>query len=81
MVLLLLWVMMPTCLSTRFTLLVAMPNTSAPFSVGRIGAAALIAIDAVNNSTEILPGQLRETRTSSDFTTTPYVWIVIGFGL
>ncbi|XP_053474798.1 atrial natriuretic peptide receptor 1 [Ictalurus furcatus] len=55
-VLLLLLVMVPLCLSARFTLLLAMPNTSTPFSVGRIGAAALIAIDAVNNSTEILPG-------------------------
>ncbi|XP_060773170.1 atrial natriuretic peptide receptor 1 [Neoarius graeffei] len=54
-VLLLLLVMVPVCLSTRFTLLLAMPNISVPFSVGRIGAAALIAIDAVNNSTDILP--------------------------
>lgn len=59
-VLLPLWVMVPVCLSARFTLLLAMPNTSTPFSVGRIGAAALIAMDAVNNSTEILPGRLSE---------------------
>ncbi|GAA6098013.1 atrial natriuretic peptide receptor 1 isoform X2 [Tachysurus ichikawai] len=54
--LLLLVVMVSVCLSTRFTVLLAMPNTSTPFSVGRIGAAALIAVDTVNNSTRILPG-------------------------
>ncbi|XP_053086679.1 LOW QUALITY PROTEIN: atrial natriuretic peptide receptor 1 [Pangasianodon hypophthalmus] len=56
LLLLLVMVMVPVCLSAKFTLLLAMPNTSTPFSVGRIGAAALIAIEAVNNSTEILPG-------------------------
>ncbi|KAK3523212.1 hypothetical protein QTP86_022935 [Hemibagrus guttatus] len=50
-----------------------MPNTSTPFSVGRIGAAALIAIDAVNNSTAILPGWLWETGTGSDFTRTEMI--------
>ncbi|XP_027013905.2 atrial natriuretic peptide receptor 1 isoform X5 [Tachysurus fulvidraco] len=53
---LLVLVMVSVCLSTRFTVLLAMPNTSTPFSVGRIGAAALIAVDTVNNSTRILPG-------------------------
>ncbi|XP_072525797.1 atrial natriuretic peptide receptor 1 isoform X2 [Salminus brasiliensis] len=54
--LLLLLMVVPICLSSRFTLLLAMPNTSLAFSVGRIGAGALIAIDAINSSPELLPG-------------------------
>uniref|UniRef100_A0A8C9SDS6 Guanylate cyclase n=1 Tax=Scleropages formosus TaxID=113540 RepID=A0A8C9SDS6_SCLFO len=41
----------------NFTLLISMPNTSVPFSAGRIGAGALIAIDKVNLSPELLQGQ------------------------
>ncbi|KAJ8407535.1 hypothetical protein AAFF_G00273920 [Aldrovandia affinis] len=37
-----------------FTLLISMPNTSIPYSVGRIGAGALIAIDTVNRSPDLL---------------------------
>ncbi|XP_028832930.1 atrial natriuretic peptide receptor 1 [Denticeps clupeoides] len=44
----------------KFTLLLSMPNNSLPFSVGRIGAGALIAIDAVNNSPGLLPGHWLE---------------------
>ncbi|XP_062864408.1 atrial natriuretic peptide receptor 1 [Trichomycterus rosablanca] len=56
LVYLLLLLAMPICQGARFTLLLAMPNTSTYFSVGRIGAAALIAIDAVNRSPDLLPG-------------------------
>ncbi|KAI4903341.1 hypothetical protein NFI96_034376, partial [Prochilodus magdalenae] len=53
---LLLLLLPPLCLGTRFTLLLAMPNTSVAFSVGRIGAGALIAIDTINSSPDLLPG-------------------------
>ncbi|KAJ8335807.1 hypothetical protein SKAU_G00391490 [Synaphobranchus kaupii] len=43
-----------------FTLLLSIPNTSLPYSVGRIGAGALIAIDAVNRSPDLLPGHRLE---------------------
>ncbi|KAG5848363.1 hypothetical protein ANANG_G00097690 [Anguilla anguilla] len=43
-----------------FTLLLSMPNTSIPYSVGRIGAAALIAIDAINRSPDLLQGHRLE---------------------
>ncbi|XP_041912730.1 atrial natriuretic peptide receptor 1 [Alosa sapidissima] len=42
--------------SSKFTLLLSMPNTSIPFSVGRMGAGALIAIDTINSRPDILPG-------------------------
>ncbi|KAL2098238.1 hypothetical protein ACEWY4_007445 [Coilia grayii] len=41
---------------SRFTLLLSMPNTSTLFSVGRIGAGALIAIDTINNRAHLLAG-------------------------
>ncbi|XP_061102891.1 atrial natriuretic peptide receptor 1 [Conger conger] len=43
-----------------FTLLLSMPNTSLSFSVGRIGAGALVAIDAVNRSPDLLQGHRLE---------------------
>ncbi|XP_017564963.2 atrial natriuretic peptide receptor 1 [Pygocentrus nattereri] len=52
----LLLLMPPLCLGAKFTLLLALPNTSVAFSVGRIGAGALIAIDTINSSPELLPG-------------------------
>ncbi|XP_051982336.1 atrial natriuretic peptide receptor 1-like [Xyrauchen texanus] len=53
---LLLLAMVSLSLGTKFTLLISLPNTSTPFSVGRIGAGALIAISAVNSSPDLLPG-------------------------
>ncbi|KAL7855542.1 hypothetical protein AOLI_G00191460 [Acnodon oligacanthus] len=47
--------MPPLCLGAKFTLLLALPNTSVAFTVGRIGAGALIAIDTINSSPELLP--------------------------
>ncbi|XP_067106425.1 atrial natriuretic peptide receptor 1 [Osmerus mordax] len=47
----------------EFTLLLVLPNTSQPFSVGRIGAGALIAIDKVNQS----PGLLKGHRLKYDY--------------
>lgn len=43
-------------LGERFTLLISMPNTSIPFSTGRIGAGALIAVSSVNRSPDLLRG-------------------------
>ncbi|XP_048851456.1 atrial natriuretic peptide receptor 1 isoform X3 [Brienomyrus brachyistius] len=40
----------------NFTVLLSMPNTSIPFSAGRVGAGALIAIDKVNQDPNLLPG-------------------------
>ncbi|XP_031416050.1 atrial natriuretic peptide receptor 1 [Clupea harengus] len=37
-------------------MLLSMPNTSTVFSVGRIGAGALIAMDTVNSRPDLLPG-------------------------
>lgn len=54
--LLLLMAVIPPSLGIRFTLLISMPNTSSPFSAGRIGAGALIAISAVNSSPDLLQG-------------------------
>jgi hypothetical protein len=51
----------PWVAGSTFTLLLSLPNTSMPFSVGRIGAGALIAIDAVNRSPDLLAGQYTET--------------------
>lgn len=51
----------PWVAGSTFTLLLSLPNTSMPFSVGRIGAGALIAIDAVNRSPDLLAGQHTET--------------------
>ncbi|XP_041699154.2 atrial natriuretic peptide receptor 1 isoform X2 [Coregonus clupeaformis] len=48
----------PWVTGSTFTLLLSLPNTSMPFSVGRIGAGALIAIDAVNQSPDLLAGHL-----------------------
>ncbi|XP_073809370.1 atrial natriuretic peptide receptor 1 isoform X2 [Danio rerio] len=53
---LLLMALVHVSLGTRFTLLISMPNTSIPFSSGRIGAGALIAISSVNSSPELLRG-------------------------
>ncbi|KAI7811062.1 putative atrial natriuretic peptide receptor 1 [Triplophysa rosa] len=54
--LVLLMAVVPLSLGTRFTLLISMPNTSSPFSIGRIGAGALIAINAANSSPDLLQG-------------------------
>ncbi|KAM9528488.1 atrial natriuretic peptide receptor 1 isoform 2-T2 [Salvelinus alpinus] len=50
----------PWVAGSTFTLLLSLPNTSKPFSVGRIGAGALIAIDAVNRSPDLLAGHWLE---------------------
>uniref|UniRef100_A0A8C8G8V0 Protein kinase domain-containing protein n=1 Tax=Oncorhynchus tshawytscha TaxID=74940 RepID=A0A8C8G8V0_ONCTS len=50
----------PWVAGSTFTLLLSLPNTSMPFSVGRIGAGALIAIDAVNRSPDLLAGHWLE---------------------
>ncbi|XP_064782113.1 atrial natriuretic peptide receptor 1 isoform X2 [Oncorhynchus masou masou] len=50
----------PWVAGSTFTLLLSLPNTSMPFSVGRIGAGALIAIDAVNQSPDLLAGHWLE---------------------
>lgn len=55
--LLFLMALVPLSLGTRFTLLISMPNTSIPFSAGRIGAGALVAISSVNKSPDLLQGQ------------------------
>lgn len=55
--LLFLMTLVPLSLGDRFTLLISMPNTSIPFSIGRIGAGALIAISSVNSSPDLLQGQ------------------------
>ncbi|XP_067259450.1 atrial natriuretic peptide receptor 1 isoform X2 [Chanodichthys erythropterus] len=54
--LLILMALVHLSLGTRFTLLISMPNTSIFFSLGRIGAGALVAISSVNNSTNLLQG-------------------------
>lgn len=41
----------------KFTFLLSLPNNSVPFSVGRIGASALIAMDTVNQSPDLLIGK------------------------
>ncbi|XP_063074370.1 atrial natriuretic peptide receptor 1 [Engraulis encrasicolus] len=41
---------------SAFTLLLSMPNTSTVFSVGRIAAGALIAIENINSRPDLLPG-------------------------
>ncbi|KTF87708.1 hypothetical protein cypCar_00016563 [Cyprinus carpio] len=48
--------LVPLSLGDRFTLLISMPNTSISFSIGRIGAGALIAISSVNSSPDLLQG-------------------------
>nr|XP_046181241.1 atrial natriuretic peptide receptor 1 isoform X2 [Oncorhynchus gorbuscha] len=50
----------PWVAGSTFTLLLSLPNTSMPFSVGRIGAGALIAIHAVNRSPDLLAGHWLE---------------------
>ncbi|XP_010886835.2 atrial natriuretic peptide receptor 1 isoform X1 [Esox lucius] len=50
----------PCVEGSTFTLLLSLPNTSLPFSVGRIGAGALIAIDTVNRSPNLLAGHSLE---------------------
>ncbi|KAG7458595.1 hypothetical protein MATL_G00222120 [Megalops atlanticus] len=57
---LLLLLPLPQGWGATFTLLISMPNVSMPFSVGRIGAGALIAIDAINRSPDLLPGHRLE---------------------
>uniref|UniRef100_UPI003AAFE9F1 atrial natriuretic peptide receptor 1 n=1 Tax=Centroberyx gerrardi TaxID=166262 RepID=UPI003AAFE9F1 len=47
-------------IGSKFTLLLSLPNTSVPFSVGRIGAGALIAMDTVNQSPDLLTGHSLE---------------------
>uniref|UniRef100_A0A8C1TMY6 Guanylate cyclase n=1 Tax=Cyprinus carpio TaxID=7962 RepID=A0A8C1TMY6_CYPCA len=54
--LLFLMTLVPLSLGDRFTLLISMPNTSISFSIGRIGAGALIAISSVNSSPDLLQG-------------------------
>ncbi|XP_052458767.1 atrial natriuretic peptide receptor 1 isoform X3 [Carassius gibelio] len=54
--LLFLMILVSLSLGERFTLLISMPNTSIPFSTGRIGAGALIAISSVNRSPDLLRG-------------------------
>ncbi|XP_036372525.1 atrial natriuretic peptide receptor 1 [Megalops cyprinoides] len=55
-----LMLLLPQGRGATLTLLISMPNASMPFSVGRIGAGALIAIDAVNRSPDLLPGHRLE---------------------
>ncbi len=54
--LLFLMTLVPLNLCDTFTLLISMPNTSIPFSIGRIGAGALIVISSVNSSPDLLRG-------------------------